>query len=274
MASGEWWRSLRAIAYSLHSGMTATEPGAQATGFASHWKPDTRQRFWRAVNGEWRAGRRFPSKPGARVTGGLVPRLTPNTQHLAPVFRTLALVALTVPCSLFPISSVAQSPTYNLGRVPSADELRAAGYSVSPSGKELPPGSGTAQEGAKIFAQKCAVCHGPTGEGGQSGPRLVGGKGTITTPNPVRTIGSFWPFATPLWNTINRSMPAGQPGTLQPDEVYALTAFILYRNNIVQETDVIDVKSLPKIEMPNRNGFIPAKLEEINQKRCRVGTCP
>jgi cytochrome c len=179
-------------------------------------------------------------------------------------------VAVNVACA----AALAQSPTYNLGRTPSAEEIRAMGISVGVSGKDLPPGSGTAKQGAEIYARKCAACHGAALEGSQGGPRLAGGKGTIATPAPVRTIGSFWPYATSIFDTINRAMPAGQPGTLQPDEVYALTAFLLYRNDIIQETDVIDAQSLPKVPMPNRNGFVPAKLEEINRLRCRVGTCP
>ena len=90
----------------------------------------------------------------------------------------------------------------------------------------------------------------------------------------MRTIGSFWPFATTIWDFINRSMPQGQEGTLQPDEVYALTAHILHLNGLVQENDVIDAQSLPKIQMPNRNGFVPPRLEDILKKRCRIGTCP
>jgi len=176
--------------------------------------------------------------------------------------------------TLVPLTVLAQSPVYNLGRSPTADDSRAMGSFVDLSGKDLPPGRGTAIEGAKIFAQKCAACHGLDAEGTRAGPRLVGGKGTIGTADPVRTIGSFWPFSTPIWNTINRSMPAGQAGSLKPDEVYALTAFILYRNDLIKEGDVIDAKTLPKVQMPNRDGFTPARLEDINRMRCRVGTCP
>ncbi len=182
--------------------------------------------------------------------------------------RLLALVPF---CG---IAMLAQTPTYNLGRAPTAEESRAMGYSVDPMGKGLPPGSGTAIDGAKIYAQKCAACHGSAGEGTKAGPRLTGGKGTINTAQPDRTIGSFWPFAPPIWNMINRSMPVGQGGTLKPDEVYALTAFILYRNEIIKESDVMDAQTLPKVQMPNRDGFIPAKLEDINRLRCRIGTCP
>ncbi|MBI2815731.1 MAG: cytochrome c [Acidobacteria bacterium] len=154
------------------------------------------------------------------------------------------------------VTALAQTPTYKLGTTPSAEEIRAWDISIGPAGKELPPGSGTAKEGAKIYAQKCAQCHGPTGREGPNS-RLVGGQGTLTTPDPVRTIGSYWPFATTIWDYTNRAMPPNEEGSLTANEVYALTAFMLYRNGIIQESAVLDAKTLPKINMPNRNNFIP-----------------
>ncbi|MBI2815578.1 MAG: cytochrome c [Acidobacteria bacterium] len=169
--------------------------------------------------------------------------------------RSVLLIAL-VACS----AAFAQGPTYQRGRTPTQEEIRAWDISISPSGMELPPGKGTAKEGANIYAQKCAECHGPTGaEGDFRHGRLVGGKGTLNTTRPIITLGSFWPFATTIWDYINRSMPMYRAGSLSADEVYALTAVLLYRNGIIQENDVIDAKSLPKIQMPNRNGFFPTK---------------
>lgn len=157
------------------------------------------------------------------------------------------------------VAGLAQTRPYNVGSTPSPEEIKAMDGLVGPSGKELPPGSGTATDGAKIYAQKCAACHGRNGEGARGlGPRLVGGKGSLTTPDPVETVGSSYPFATTLWTYINRSMPATKPGSLSADEVYALSAFVLYRNEIIQESDVLDAKTLPKIQMPNRDGFVPA----------------
>ncbi|MCZ6489602.1 MAG: cytochrome c [Acidobacteria bacterium] len=150
----------------------------------------------------------------------------------------------------------AQSPAYGLGRTPSAEEIRAWDIAIGPEGKELPPGKGTAKEGATIYAARCAACHGQTGTEGPFN-RLVGGQGTLHTNRPVKTVGSYWPFATTIWDYINRAMPVDNPGSLAPDQVYALTAFLLYRNSIIQETDVMDVESLPKVRMPNRNGFVP-----------------
>jgi mono/diheme cytochrome c family protein len=158
------------------------------------------------------------------------------------------------------VVALAQTTTYHLGRAPTEEEITSWDIAIGPEGKELPPGSGTAKEGAAIYAQKCAQCHGPDGTKAQFplGP-LVGGKGTLTTPNPVKSIGSYWPFATSLWDYINRAMPRFAEGSLKTNEVYALTAFLLYKNDIIKENDVIDSKSLPKVQMPNRNGFFPAE---------------
>jgi len=155
------------------------------------------------------------------------------------------------------VAALAQTRPYNLGSTPSPEEIKAMDGLVGPSGKGLPPGSGTATDGAKIYAQKCAPCHGRNGEGSSLAPRLVGGKGSLTTDEPVRTVGSSYPFATTLWTYINRSMPENKPGSLSADEVYALSAFVLYRNEIIQESDVLDSKTLPRIQMPNRDGFVP-----------------
>jgi S-disulfanyl-L-cysteine oxidoreductase SoxD len=172
----------------------------------------------------------------------------------------------------------AQAPSYNnVGRSPTKEEIQAWDISIGPEGRELPPGSGNAHQGAEIFAKKCAACHGATAEGSPLAPRLLGGRGTINTPQPVRTIGSYWPFATTVWDYINRAMPQGQGGSLSANEVYALTAFVLFRNDIVKEGDVMDPKSLPKVQMPNRNGFIPLRLEDIGDMKkrgCHGGHCP
>jgi S-disulfanyl-L-cysteine oxidoreductase SoxD len=171
---------------------------------------------------------------------------------------SLLISATLVACG----AASAQSPTYHLGRTPSQEKIKAWDISVGPEGKELPLGSGTAADGAKVYAEKCAVCHGPTlTEGKFLHGVLVGGKGSLTTLEPVKTIGSYWPYATTIFDFINRAMPFSKPGSLTSDEVYAVTAFLLYRNEIIKETDVIDAKSLPKVQMPNRNGFFPVDPE-------------
>jgi len=166
----------------------------------------------------------------------------------------VAALAVTVAC----VGALAQTPSYNsVGRTPTPEEIRAWDISIGPAGKELPPGNGTAKEGAAIYTRKCAACHGPALEGGGGGPALVGGQGTLTTLRIQRTIGSYWPFATTIWDYINRGMPTTQRGSLSANEVYALTAFLLHKNGIIQESDVMDAKSLPEVRMPNRNNFIP-----------------
>jgi S-disulfanyl-L-cysteine oxidoreductase SoxD len=156
------------------------------------------------------------------------------------------------------IEGLAQGPVYHMGRPPKAEEMRALDVCIGPEGQGLPAGSGNATQGAPIYMQKCAICHGLNGEGGV-GPKLVGGVGTLTDAQPVRTIGSFWPNAPSIWDFINRSMPQTQPGSLVPDEVYAVLAFLLTRNGIIKESDVLDATTLPKVKMPNHDGFVPAK---------------
>lgn len=157
-------------------------------------------------------------------------------------------------------AAMAQSPTYKVGRPPTEAELRAWDNVVGPEGKELPLGSGSAKEGAKVYAGKCSFCHGQNGTEGPA-PRLIGGVDSLSTRNPVLTLGSFWPYATTVWDYINRSMPRDAEGSLTPDQVYAVTAYLLYKNDIIKETDVLDAKTLLKVQMPNRFGFFPAKPE-------------
>lgn len=167
----------------------------------------------------------------------------------------------------------AQGPTYGMGRAPSDEELKKMALTVGPDGVGLPPGSGTAAKGAEIYARRCAGCHGAKLEGAKGGPELAGGKGTLLSKNPVRTVGSFWPYAPPIFAYIQRAMPPGAGGTLTNDEAYALTALILRANELIAEDAVVDAQSLPQVQMPNRDGFIPARLEDINKQRCRLGTC-
>ena len=176
------------------------------------------------------------------------------------------------------VAALAQTPNYRgIGRAPTEQEIRSQDFAISVDGHELPPGRGTAREGAPLYAQKCAACHGQNLEGSPLGPRLEGGKGSLTTTRPVKTIGSYWSFATSIWDYIHRAMPRNQEGTLTADQVYALTAFLLFRNEIIPEGDVMDAQSLPKIQMPFRNGFLPQQLEDLPDPRkrgCRMGHCP
>ena len=157
----------------------------------------------------------------------------------------------------------AQSPTYGVGRSPTADEIRAWDISISPTGKELPPGRGTAKEGAQLYIQKgCAGCHGRTGSGSQA-PTLIRSDGTTKSSMPClapcvndnNVMALHSPFATVMWDYINRGMPLGKEGSLKPDEVYSLTAYLLFKNGVIHEDDVMDQQTLPKVEMPNLHGY-------------------
>jgi mono/diheme cytochrome c family protein len=156
----------------------------------------------------------------------------------------------------------AQSPTYGVGRPPTAEELKAIDIEVTPDGKGLRPGRGTAAAGKDVYHRRCETCHGPNGN---EGPQevLVGGKGSLTAARPLKTVGSYWPYATTLWDYINRAMPFDHPGTLTTDEIYSATAYLLFMNGIVAEQDVLDQQTLPQIQMPNRDGFIPDPRPDI-----------
>ena len=147
------------------------------------------------------------------------------------------------------------SAPLGLGRSPTAEELKSQDIEVRPDGRGLPAGSGTAERGREVYARRCAACHGASGKEGPF-DLLVGGSGSLATPRPLKTVGSFWPYATTLWDYINRSMPYDRPGTLTTDEVYAATAFVLYLNGIVGAAENLTDATLPRVQMPNRDGFI------------------
>ena len=145
---------------------------------------------------------------------------------------------------------------FDFGRPATPDEIKLWDIDVGPDGKGLPAGSGTATQGKQIFADNCAACHGENGQGGIK-DRLAGGQGTLASNMPVKTVGSFWPYATTLFDYIRRAMPYPTPGSLSTDETYAVTAYILSLNGIVPADGKVDKDSLPKIRMPNRDGFVP-----------------
>lgn len=142
----------------------------------------------------------------------------------------------------------------NLGATPSAAMLAAMDISIPPSGAGLPAGGADARAGAKVYAEKCASCHGPKGEG-KPADRLVGGIGTLTKER-IRTVGSYWPYATTLFDYVRRAMPTTAPMTLTNDEAYAATAYVLALNGIIKDDQVMNAQSLPQVKMPNRDGFI------------------
>ena len=186
------------------------------------------------------------------ISSRLLSRLCRGEAYLARELKLLPLLLLAVGAV-----AQAQSPTYGLGRTPTAEEVAAWDIAISPDGKELPAGSGTVAEGEQLYMLKtCFVCHGQNGAGA-SAPRLIKRDvGEVDDPwdfgrvLPIRS-----PYATTVWDYINRGMPLGMEGTLTADEVYSLTAYLLFINDVIAEDTVLDQDNLPKIEMPNRNNF-------------------
>ena len=149
----------------------------------------------------------------------------------------------------------ADSP--NLGRPATPEEVAAWDISTGPDGAGLPPGGGTAKQGGAVYAAKCLACHGEKGAG-KPNDQLVGGQGTMAGDKPaVKTVGSYWPYATTVFDYVRRAMPYTESKSLSPDEVYAVVAYILNLNGIIGEGDTMDAQSLPKVKMPNRDGFVP-----------------
>lgn len=169
--------------------------------------------------------------------------------------RTACLV-ITMAISLWPAwTSAQQSP--GLGQPATPAQIAALDISIPPDGSGLPAGAGTARTGANIYAAKCQACHGKDGTG-KPNDRLVGGAGSLTSARPVKTVGSYWPYATTLFDYIRRAMPFTQPQSLSSDEVYALTAYLLYLNGIIAEDEEMNARTLPRVVMPNRGNFISA----------------
>jgi cytochrome c len=169
---------------------------------------------------------------------------------LERVALLVALIAAAATQSL-----AADAPHF--GKPITADELAAWDISIGPDGAGLPPGKGSVADGAKVYADKCQACHGEKGAG-MPNDRLVGGAGTIAADKtPMKTVGSYWPYATTLFDYVRRAMPWDHPKSLSNDEVYAAAAYVLYLNGVIGENDVLDAQSLPKVKMPNRDGFVP-----------------
>ncbi|WP_194726017.1 c-type cytochrome [Noviherbaspirillum malthae] len=154
------------------------------------------------------------------------------------------------------LSPAASASPLGLGTPISSEQLRHWDIDVSADGTGLPAGRGSVVEGKTVYQAKCAACHGAAGEGG-IGDALAGGKGTLATAKPVKTIGSYWPYATTLFDYIRRAMPFGEPQSLSSEDVYAVSAYLLHLNGIVAADTVLDAASLPKVRMPNREGFEP-----------------
>ena len=162
------------------------------------------------------------------------------------------------------------SAPIGLGRPLTTQDIARNELTVLPDGTGLPPGSGTAKQGAALFAEQCSGCHGDHGEGRGDFPALAGGRGSLSTASPKLTVGSYWPYSTTVWDYIRRAMPYQNPGSLSANEIYAVTAYVLFLNGIVRQSDVLDRASLPRVRMPNRNGFVGDQrpdVRRLNPKR-------
>ena len=161
-----------------------------------------------------------------------------------------ACAALLVGCG----AALAEGP--NLGKAISPEEFASWDVSISPDGAGLPPGSGTPQQGEQIYLAKCVACHGEKGAG-KPNDQLVGGQGSLGPGQaPVKTVGSFWPYATTVFDYVRRAMPLNEPKSLRDDEVYAVVAYLLQLNGVIGENDTMDAKTLAAVRMPNRDGFV------------------
>ena len=166
-------------------------------------------------------------------------------------FRSAALLA----AALFLICGVSEAQHPNLGRPLTPEEIQKLDITVMPDGRGLPPGSGSVSTGADVYAQKCQACHGAKGQGGPQ-DRLTGGVGTLASAKPIKTPVAYWPSATTIFDYVRRAMPLQSPESLTNDEVYALTAYLLSIDGVVPQDAVLDAKSLPRVKMPNRDGFV------------------
>ena len=172
-----------------------------------------------------------------------------------PLAVSIAVAALLAACATQTTDTVVPTRGPNLGRTPTPQEIRTADISIPPSGAGLPAGSGDAKAGAQVYASKCLACHGEKGAG-KPADALVGGIGSLATPKPLRTVGSYWPYATTLFDYTRRAMPLQNPKTLTDDEVYAVSAYILFLNGIIAENAPMNAQTLPLVKMPNRDGFV------------------
>ncbi|KVH13044.1 MULTISPECIES: c-type cytochrome [Burkholderia] len=163
------------------------------------------------------------------------------------------LACLLAACTM---TSGAFGAGFGLGQPVDRAAFAAWDIDVAPDGSGLPPGAGTVVRGGHVFADKCAMCHGAGGEGSVGDP-LVGGIGSLASAKPRKTVGSYWPYATTLFDYIRRAMPYNAPQSLSADDVYAVTAYVLHLNGIVPGDARLDARTLPRVRMPNRDGFVP-----------------
>lgn len=175
------------------------------------------------------------------------------------LFVQIGVTSLLLGCT---IGAAQAEQKYGLGHPVTPSQLAAWDINVFADGRNLPAGSGTVAQGQAIFTQQCASCHGAKGQGG-SGDKLAGGMGTLTSNNPVKTVGSYWPYAPTLFDYIRRAMPLTAPQSLSNEQVYAVAAYVLHLNGLVPDNAKLDAVSLAAIKMPNRDGFVPDPRPDV-----------
>ena len=180
--------------------------------------------------------------------------------------RELYVAAFAVSALAWATSVQAQGH-YGIGRSATPAEIAGWSIDIDRDGNNLPPGSGTVTHGREVFDQQCAACHGTKGEGAV-GDRLVGGQGTLATPKPVRTVGSYWPYAPTLFDYIRRAMPQNAPQSLSNEDVYAVSAYILNLNGLLAADATLDAKTLAAIKMPNRSMFVGDPRPDVKNPEC------
>ena len=187
----------------------------------------------------------------------------PTTERWLGVAKAIGAV---VACAGLAIPCAAQT-RYGIGRAATSAEIAAWDIDVEPDGRNLPAGQGTVRHGREVYDAQCASCHGAKGEGGV-GDKLAGGMGTLGTDKPVKTVGSYWPYATTLFDYIRRAMPLAAPQSLSTEDVYAVAGYVLYLNGLVPETAAVDGKTLTALKMPNRDGFMVDPRPDVKNSEC------
>jgi len=179
-------------------------------------------------------------------------------------------LAVLISAFVFVHPASAQVVRYGFGTPATPDEL-AKFFSIPPDGRGLPSGSGNAKKGAELYVLACSACHGEKLEGnpakGIGGDKLLGGRGSLATKTPVKTVESYWPYATTLFDYIKRAMPFNAPGSLSDDDIYSIVAYILSEAKIIKPTETMDAKTLPAVTMPNKDGFVPDPRPEVELYR-------
>jgi S-disulfanyl-L-cysteine oxidoreductase SoxD len=185
-----------------------------------------------------------------------------------PMHRTtVTILALTA--AIGATGAHAQGP-YGIGRAATPAEIAGWNIDIGRDGSGLPPGSGTVSHGREVYEQQCAACHGDKGQGGV-GDQLAGGQGTLATQKPVRTVGSYWPYAPTLFDYIRRAMPQNAPQSLSNEDVYAVSAYILNLNGLLPADATLDAKTMAEIKMPNRDKFVGDPRPDVKDKACMSG---